>query len=194
MVSRGGEGSFPDCWVAYGATDPELRAYGAERALATRQAWWVAAVQSGLAALFLALVISSAPPAVRGTAAVALLAALASSAVSLARLLATVRALAIAPDQLRLRRGLGPPQAVAWAQLGEIGLVEMPARRAVGLRLRSPAASSLPAALAGFQRRVSSGFDFLLFPPDGDCELLGRVLLRYCIDPKARQRLPNDRA
>jgi hypothetical protein len=58
------------------------------------------------------------------------------------------------------------------------------------LRLRAEAAVRLPAPLRAAQRRLSSDVDFLLFPADGECELLGRVLLRYCIDREARRRLP----
>jgi hypothetical protein len=181
---------FPDCWVAYGATNAELEAYGAAPRLAAGAAWATVAAQLVLVALLGLVVASGAPLWLRGVAAVAGCAVLASAAVSGLRLLATARALTPYRERLELRRALGPTERVSWEQIGEIALAQMPTRQAIGLRLRPGTAVRLPAPLRALQRRVSSEFDFLLFPTHGDCELLGRVLLRYCIDRKARRRLP----
>jgi hypothetical protein len=181
---------FPDCWTAYGATDPELDAYGAAPPLASGLAWTIVLVQFTVAMGLAALVASPGPAALRLIIAIACLADLASALVGLLRLLATARALALGRDHLRLARALGPVETVPWEQIAEIALVQLPRRQAIGLRLRAEAAVRLPAPLRAAQRRLSSGVDFLLFPADGECELLGRVLLRYCIDREARRRLP----
>jgi hypothetical protein len=180
---------FPDCWTAYGATDPELDAYGAAPRLTSGRDWAIVLAQLGVAVGLAAIVGSPGPGALRLIAAVACLADLASALVGLLRLLAIAREATLGRERLRLARALGPAETVPWEQIGEIALVRLPKRQAVGLRLRPEAAVRLPAPLRGAQRRISSGVDFLLFPAAGDCERLGRVLLRYCIDRAARQRL-----
>ncbi len=181
---------FPDCWTAYGAETPELAAFGSEPRLVVRAAWALLAGQAIFLVVLAAVVASAAPLPLRVVAAAALFAVLSAVAVGLLRLMGTARRLRAERDGLRLSRALGPTEMVAWEQIGEIGLAHTPARWAVGLRLRPAASLSLPAGLRRLQQRVSSDFDFLLFPADGDCELLGRVLLRYSIDRKARRRLP----
>ena len=180
---------FPDCWTAYGATDPELAAYGAAPPLASGRAWAIVLAQLVVAVGLAAMVASPGPGALRLIAAVACLVDLASAAVGLLRLLATGRALTLGREHLRLARALGPIESVPWEQIGDIALVQMPRRQGVGLRLRPEARWRLPAAWRAAQRRISADVDFLLFPADGDCELLGRVLLRYCIDREARRHL-----
>ncbi len=169
-----GTDHFPDCWLAYGATNAELDQYGTAWPLAARRAWLLAAGQLALALALGAILIGSTAPAVRLAAGGLLVAVVASAAVTLARLSA-------APLALSPRRQV----AVPWNGIAEIGLAAAPGRHAVGLRLH--AASSRGARL---RARLNGGFDRLLYPADGDCELLGRVLLRYCIDAKARRRLP----
>ncbi|HZS02819.1 MAG TPA: hypothetical protein VFE37_29190 [Chloroflexota bacterium] len=191
MVTREGTAPpFPDCWVAYGATNPELDAYGVAPRLAAGLAGGVVLAQL-VALVVLGLVAAGGGPLwLRGGAAVAAAAVLGSAVVGGLRLLATARALTPCREHLWLGRALGPVECVPWEQIGEIALVQLPTRQAVGLRLRPGTAARLPAAARALQQRVCSGFDFLLVPADGDCELLGRVLLRYCIDRKARRRLP----
>lgn len=189
MASTDAPPPFPDCWTAYGATDPELASYGAAPPLASGLAWTIVLVQLAVAVGLAVMVGSQGPAALRLIAAVACLADLASAAVGLLRLVGTGRALELGREELRVVRALGPTEVVPWEQVGEIALVRMPRREAVGLRLRPEAAMRLPGVLRSAQRRISSDVDFLLFPADGDCELLGRVLLRYCIDRAARTQL-----
>jgi hypothetical protein len=181
---------FPDCWTAYGAETPELAAFGSERRLAVGAAWALLAGQALFLLVLAAVVASAAPLPLRVVAAAAVFAVLGAVVVGLLRLIGTARHLWAERAGVRLSRALGPTEMVAWEQIGEIGLAHTPARWAVGLRLRPAAPSRLPAGPRWLQQRVSSDFDFLLFPADGECELLGRVLLRYCIDRKARRRLP----
>jgi hypothetical protein len=185
---------FPDCWVAYGATNPELDAYAARPRLAAGAAWGVTAAQLALVVLLSIVVAGTAPLLLRVVAAAAAAAVVGSAAFSVLRLVATARTITPCREHLRLDRALGPSEAVPWEQIGEIALAQLPTRQAVGLRLRPGAVSRLPAALRTLQRRVGSDFDFLLLPADGDRELLGRVLLRYCIDREARRRLPAEPA
>ncbi len=144
--------------------------------------------QVGIALVLAAVVPSAASPVLRVVVLVAVCAVLGSAVIGALRLLATARLIAPGMEHLRLTRALGPAVNVAWEQIGEIALAQLPARQAVGLRLRPGAASGLPTPLRAMQRRVCSDFDFLLFPADGKCDLLGRVVLRYCIDREARRR------
>jgi hypothetical protein len=180
---------FPDCWTAYGATDVELAAYGTSPRLLSGLAWAIVVAQLAAAVALAAIVLSPGPAALRLVAALACAAGLASAAVGLLRLLATARAVTFGREHVRLTRALGPAENVPWEQIGEIALVLMPRRAAVGLRLRPGASVRLTAPGRAAQRRITSDVDYLLFPADDDSELLGRVLLRYCIDREARQRL-----
>ena len=180
---------FPDCWTAYGATDSELATYGTAPPLTSGRAWTIVLVQLAVAVALAALVASPGPAALRLIAAVACLVDLASAVIGLLRLLATGRALTLEREHLRLARALGPTESVPWERIGEIALVHMPRRQAVGLRLRPAAVVRLPAGVLATERRINSDVDFLLFPADRDCELLGRVLFRCCIDREARRRL-----
>jgi hypothetical protein len=177
--------AFPDCWLAYGATDHELDAYGPAVPLASGTAWLVAA-QAAMAAGLLVVALGSTSAMVRWIAAAACLAVLVSGLVGALRLLATPRALTLRREHLVLRSLHGSPISVPWESVGEIGLVSTPTRSAVGLRQRPPMRGA-----PGRPRWLASGFDYLLYPQDRDVELLGRVLLRYCIDPGARRQLPS---
>jgi hypothetical protein len=181
---------FPDCWIAYGATDAELRTYGGAPRLMTGPAWGVLVGQVAVLAVLGLVAVSEAPLWLRGIAAGAGIAVGISAVVSALRLVAMARALTPRREHLWVGRALGPAEAVPWEQIGEIGLAQLPTRQVVGLRLRSGSGGRLPTLLGALSRRVSSGFDFLLVPGDGDCDRLGRMLLRYCIDRQARGRLP----
>jgi hypothetical protein len=180
-----GTDHFPDCWLAYGATNAELDQYGTAWPLAARRAWLLAAGQLALALALGAILIGSTAPAIRLAAGGLLVAVVASAAVTLARL--SVAPLALRPrrDALVLTLPFGRQVAVPWNGIAEIGLAAAPGRHAVGLRLHAARGRG-----ARLRARLNGGFDRLLYPADGDCELLGRVLLRYCIDAKARRRLP----
>lgn len=190
MSSDAAAPPFPDCWVAYGATNSELEAYGARPPLAAGAAWRVIVAQLALVVLLSTVAAGTAPLLLRVVAAATGFAVIGSATFSLLRLFATARAITPRREYLRLDRALGPSEALPWEQIGEIALAQLPTRQAVGLRLRPGAVSHLPAALRALQWRVGSDFDFLLLPADSDCEMLGRVLLRYCIDREARRRLP----
>lgn len=179
--------NFPDCWLAYGATNDELRAYGPAARLAPGRLGVLLLAQLALAGLCLLTVILSASAPLRVVAALAALVLLASAGPTGLRFLATPRALRFAPDALILQRALGPRRRVSWDSIGEIGLAQHGARLGVGLRLRAPDAHRRLGA-GSWGRRLNGGFDHLLWPADGDQDLLGRVLLRYCIDPRARRR------
>jgi hypothetical protein len=178
---------FPDCWLAYGATNDELRAFGRTVALrgSDELGRWLAA-QGAVALLGLVGLVAPLPPAGRLAAGLLALVALASAATTWLQRRATPRGLALLPDGARLAFAGRDVRTVAWEAIGEIGLAEQRGRRGVGLRLRPPAgAGPRPGALL---RRLLGGFDLVLWPLDGDAERLGRVLLRYCIDPRARRR------
>lgn len=186
-----GGAHFPDCWTAYGATNPELQAVGADPPLAWRRAWLAVGAQLVLVWALAPLALSDAGP-VPWLAVALQLAVLCSAAVALVRLLGSPTRLLLRRDGPELRFAFGRALALGWDAVAEIGLVGSPGRLAVGLRLR-PQTRELAGPAGGFRavyRRLSSDFDFLLQPADGDCELLGRALLRYCIDPSARRRLP----
>ena len=190
LAAAGAAGApFPDCWLAYGATDPELEGYGVTVRLATGGAWLLPA-QAAVAVGLLAVALGGAPAAARWIAAAACATVLGSGAVGALRLLATARSLDLRREHLDLTPVLGPARRIPWEAIGEIGLVSTPTRSAVGLRRRPrDDGGSAPRPPAGLSR-LRSGFDYLLFPGDGDTERLGRVLLRYCIDSRARRRLP----
>jgi hypothetical protein len=182
---------FPDCWVAYGATNAELGGYGPDLRLASSRGWLLGGARVALAAALAALALGGAPVAVRWGGAVLLCAVLCSAGVALVRLLAAPSRLLLRRERLALEFPFGRRLDLAWESIAEIGLVGSPGRLAVGLRLRPDQQPRRgPAGWFGaVHRRLSSGFDVLLAPADGDCELLGRALLRYCIDPQARRRL-----
>jgi hypothetical protein len=182
---------FPDCWLAYGATDSELDAYGPTVPLASGTAWLVAA-QAAVAAGLLVVVLGTTPAAVRWIAAAACLAVLASGIVRALRLLATPRALTLRREHLALVSLRGSLICILWESVAEIGLVSTPTRSAVGLRRRLLVRGATGRWQPGRTRWLASGFDYLLYPRDGHVDLLGRVLLRYCIDAPARGRLPAD--
>lgn len=185
---------FPDCWLAYGATNAELDAYGADRPLNTGATW-----AQGVASLVLAVGLAALARA-DGLArfrwlVIGLLAAvLCSAVVAILRYLTIPRRLGLRREHVALARPVGRGLRVTWAEIGEIALVRTRARAGVGLRLRragNPAKWAAPAAR--IVRTLNGGFDAVLLPADGDCELLGRVLLRYAIDAGARRRLPPTR-
>jgi hypothetical protein len=180
---------FPDCWLAYGATDAELAAYGAEPPLARGAAGLLLGQLVALVALT-AIALSPAPAPSRWLAAVVLVSVLASTVVGVRRAQATAGTLQLSRERLVITPLIGRAALIPWEAIGEIGLASTLTRAAVGLRLR-------PGALGGDQegaRRgaspLTSGFQYLLYPVDGGAEMLGRVLLRYCVDRKARRRLP----
>jgi len=182
---------FPDCWLAYGATNAELDAYGADRPLNTGGTWARGVVGLVLAIGLAGLATVDAPAPLRWLV-VGLLGAVACSAVvAILRLLSMPTRVSLRQEHLLLPRPLGQGLRAAWADIGEIALASSRARVAVGLRLRRrgrPAEAAPP--IARIVRTLNGGFDALLVPADGDYELLGRVLLRYVIDPGARRRLP----
>jgi hypothetical protein len=181
--------AFPDCWTAYGATDTELTAYGCVWPLDARGGWLLLVAQAGIAGLtalgavwfggtwwallFIAVAV----------------AALVSATVSGLRLGVVASQVTPRAARLTLRSGWGMTADVPWEQVAEIALVDRLGGRLAGLRLRSPRGDSQPVGrwLTGIARRVDAGYDWLLAPSDGDAELLSRILLRYCIDPRARQ-------
>jgi hypothetical protein len=178
---------FPDCWLAYGATNDELRAFGRAAALCGSDElgrWLVA--QAAVALLGLAGLVAPLPLGGRLAAGLLALVALASAATTWLQRRATPRAIALAPEGARLAFAAGGERTVAWEAIGEIGLAEQRGRRGVGLRLRPPVGAGR--RRGAFARRLLGGFDLVLWPLDGDAERLGRVLLRYCIDPRARRR------
>src|SRR4051794_41920182 len=59
---------FPDCWIAYGATDAELRAYGVAPRLMTRPTWAVFAGQVAVLIVLGLVVFSGGPVWLRGIA------------------------------------------------------------------------------------------------------------------------------
>jgi hypothetical protein len=182
---------FPDCWLAYGATNAELDAYGADRPL-NAGATWAQGVAGLALAIGLATLVSADVLAPIRWLMVVLLGALACSAfVAILRNLTIPARLSLRQEHLVLPRPVGRELCTAWADVAEIALVSTRARTAVGLRLRRgdrPGGGAT--ALGRIVRTLNGGFDALLVPADGDCELLGRVLLRYAIDPAARHRVP----
>jgi hypothetical protein len=185
---------FPDCWLAYGATNAELAAYGADRPLNTGATWAQGAAGLVLAVGLAALATVDGLGQLRWLV-VALLVAVAGSAlVAILRYLAIPGRLSLRRQHLVLRRPAGRELRAAWADVGEIALVSTRARAAVGLHLRRGGRPGEVATVPGrLARTLNGGFDALLVPSDSDCELLGRVLLRYAIDPGARRRLPSTR-
>ncbi|HLI27582.1 MAG TPA: hypothetical protein VKZ60_10945 [Chloroflexota bacterium] len=178
---------FPDCWLAYGATNDELRAFGRVVVLrGSAELGRQLAVQLVLALLGLLGGLAPLPPAWRLAAGLLALVSLASATTSWLQRCATPRTVVLTDEGVRLAFASGTERSVAWEGIGEIGLAEQRGQRGVGLRLRPAHAAvgprwRVPARLLG-------GFDLVLWPRDGDAELLGRVLLRYCIDPRARRR------
>ena len=177
---------FPDCWLAYGATNDELRAFGPRAALrgSDELGRWLVA-QLALAIVGLLGLIAPLAPAVRLAAGLLALVGLASAGTTWLQRRATPRAAHLLPEGVQLEFAGGAAHVVPWDGIGEIGLAEQPGRRGVGLRLRDPRAA---ARLRRAPTRLLGGFDVVLWPRDEDAELLGRTLLRYCIDPRARRR------
>ena len=136
---------FPDCWIAYGATDAELQAYGGASRPLTGAAWAVFVGQVAVLSVLGLMVASAAPIRLRGIAGGAAIAVGGSAVVSALRLVATVRALTPGREHLGLGRASGPAEAAPWEQIGEIALAELPRRQAVGLRLRPGTGGRLPA-------------------------------------------------
>jgi hypothetical protein len=182
--------SFPDCWTAYGATNAELETYGATPALTTGHAWLVLAVDVALLVLLaLAVFVAVGSPLLRLVSLALAVMVLLSAAAALVWLASTATQIQPRVRVLRIRSALGSGTEIPWDRIAEISLVARRGRPAIGLRLRSPAPEhSGRASAGGLRRRLTSGFDWLLVPRDGNAELLGRVLLRYCIDPRQRRR------
>ncbi len=185
--------SFPDCWTAYGATNDELKRYGASPRLA---AGHVRLVLLGDLALLAALVIGLAssvgyPPALLVGSILAALVLLSTLAAAL-WLSATAAQVQPRVRGLVIRSALGATTELPWERIAEISLVAQRGRPAVGLRRRTAGDRGVGGRIATLRRRLTSGCDWLLAPADGDAELLGRVLLRYCIDPRLRRRLLPD--
>jgi hypothetical protein len=182
--------AFPDCWTAYGATDAELEAYGTVWPLDVRTGWRFLVAQAAIAGLGAVAAIWFAEYGWRLLLVVVALAALVSATVSGLRLRVTARQATPRAAQLTLRSGWGRTVAVPWEQVAEIALVDRGSGRLAALRLRPPLGDSGPVGrwLAGIARRLDAGYDWLLAPSDGDAELLSRILLRYCIDRRARRQ------
>jgi len=182
--------TFPDCWTAYGATDDELKAYGVVWPLDARAGWRFLATQTAIAGLASVGAVWLRESGWGWLLLTVALAALVSAAVSGLRLGVIARQATPRAAQLTLRSSWGVTVAVPWEQVGEIALVDRRDGRLAALRLRAPLGDGAPVGrwLAGIARRVDAGYDWLLAPSDGDAELFSRILLRYCIDPRARRR------
>ena len=181
--------SFPDCWLAYGASDAELGACGPVWQLGPGNLKAVIAAQVALGVVLLA-VVGLTVGAARWAAAASLLAVLGSLLVNVLRATGLIRRAEAYPEGLRLIPAVGATAIVPWPAVAEIALVQSRRWQGVGLRLRATGRAVRPRPVAHLRRLVSSGFDALAIPADGDPALLARVLLRYCIDPTARRRLP----
>jgi hypothetical protein len=181
--------AFPDCWTAYGATDAELKAYGSVWPLDARGGWRFLAAQAGIAGLGTVGAIWFGVTGWGLLLIVVAVGALVSATVSALRLGVTANQATPRAARLTLRSAWGTTVAVPWEQIAEIALVDRLDGRLAGLRLRSSRGDGPPAQrwLASIARRLDAGYDWLLAPSDGDAELLGRILLRYCIDPRARR-------
>ena len=181
--------AFPDCWTAYGATDAELKAYGSVWPLDVRGGWLLLVAQTGIAGLTALGAIWFGATWWGLLFIVVAVAALVSATVSGLRLGVMARYATPRVARLTLRSGWGTTVAVPWEQVAEIALVDRLGGRLAGLRLRSPRGDGPPVGrwLTGIARRLDAGYDWLLAPSDGDAELLSRILLRYCIDPRARR-------
>jgi hypothetical protein len=182
--------AFPDCWTAYGATDAEVQAYGTVWPLDARAGWWLFVAQAAIGGLSGVGAIWVAPSAERLVFLAVALAALLSALVSALRLYVTAQQVTPQPARLVLRSAWGATATVPWEQIGEIALANRRQGRLAALRLRSPVQRGGPGGglLAAAARRFSGGYDWLLAPRDGDAALFSRILLRYCIDPRARRR------
>ena len=186
---RGASGvSFPDCWLAFGATDVELRTYGTAHPLNAKPAYTLVLAQVCLVALLVPAALWL-PGSLPAAAALLLGVVLCSALVGTLRLLRTPHGLQLRPAGLELRLPLGR-QRIGWERLAEISRVRTPSL-AVGLRLHPSAdpSSRFVRWLGGVARRLQAGYDLILLPDDGDCDRLARVLLRYCLDPTVRRRL-----
>jgi hypothetical protein len=183
--------AFPDCWLAYGATNEELSAYGVEWPQRTNGLAVVAAAQASLA-VGLVAVIALTMGVGQAVAGGVLAAVLASLLVSVLRASATIRRIEARQQGFRVVPALGSAFVVPWTGIAEIAAVEMRGRLGIGLRWRPGVGGISPRFLTPLRRLVAAGFDALASPEAGDAELLARVLLRYCFDPKARRRLPSD--
>jgi len=182
--------SFPDCWTAYGATNDELKTYGATPGVTAGPAWLVLAAELALLLVLAGALVASGSPALRAACLALAVLVLLSAVAALVWLSATAAEIRPRVRSLGIRSALGSASEIPWERIAEISLVNQRRRQAVGLRLRPTSADVSGAAfLDGLRRRLTSGCDWLLVPRDGNAELLGRVLLRYCIDPRQRRRL-----
>lgn len=185
---------FPDCWVAYGATDAELNGYGHVvplQATPRRTSVIGRAILVGAGAI---LAIAPLPELVRIAGILLCSATLVSAAVAAIRWWGNPSTIVLRRDGVQAMLAAGQPRLLPWDRIAEIGLVEGPRQRAVGLRLYGDERGDTGTAgvVDGLGRLLRGGFDLLIAPALGEHHLLSRVLLRYCIDPTARRRVLPD--
>ena len=179
--------NFPDCWLGYGAPNELLREFGRSQPLAgAPRAGALLPFQLPLAMALTVTVLLDLPPLVRLTAGLLALVLWASTA-------ANVRVWRKAPERIDLehiglvaRMPLRRQLSVRWESIAAIDAVTAAGRTGVAIGVRAETTPGHRGPNDPASRRA--GYALLLWPADGDYERLARVLLRYCLDPRARRR------